>query len=314
MNEIMKPPETASASKKAAESHSLLHEMIRSFTTLARTLNLSHAVRELGSTRQTVRRHIALLEESKGVELFAIEDRQYRLTEAGEQALPAAQEILARGNAWLQGDMNHLSGLLTLSHRQPNGWSFHQHQQRIDSIWKPENILFREAFRAWTMSSGHIEHANMAHIRPYLMVYRESPTGWICVEMGEKSFYSIWFGWTNARSSIGRPIGQFPGGQDFALMLDLPYKDVKTTGGCRLDQIFTQVPRMPGGDVVPTAYHRMLMGGAFPDGSFALIAVLDRSREMNIPGLGAEVLDLAPMDSQVDFDPSCVKYEQATII
>ena len=77
-------------------TYSLLHEMIRSFTTLARTLNLSHAVKELGSTRQTVRRHIAQLEEAKGVVLFTIEDRQYYLTEEGARALPEAQDILAR--------------------------------------------------------------------------------------------------------------------------------------------------------------------------------------------------------------------------
>jgi len=40
-------------------SHAILFELLRSFTTLARTLNLSHAVKELRSTRQTVRRHIA---------------------------------------------------------------------------------------------------------------------------------------------------------------------------------------------------------------------------------------------------------------
>ena len=61
----------------------LLFEMIRSFTTLAKTLNLSHAVSELNSTRQTVRRHIAQLEAVKGETLFTLESRQYHLTEAG---------------------------------------------------------------------------------------------------------------------------------------------------------------------------------------------------------------------------------------
>jgi DNA-binding transcriptional LysR family regulator len=50
----------------------LLFEMIRSFSKLAKTLNLSHAVHELSSTRQTVRRHIASLEEIKGENLFEV--------------------------------------------------------------------------------------------------------------------------------------------------------------------------------------------------------------------------------------------------
>ncbi|MEP3512466.1 MAG: hypothetical protein ABJN38_11970, partial [Lentilitoribacter sp.] len=58
MNERMESDLAAKAIRKPTESHALLHEMIRSFTTLARTLNLSHAVKELGSTRQTLRRHI----------------------------------------------------------------------------------------------------------------------------------------------------------------------------------------------------------------------------------------------------------------
>ena len=32
-------------------SHAILFELLRSFTTIARTLNLSHAVKELRSTR-----------------------------------------------------------------------------------------------------------------------------------------------------------------------------------------------------------------------------------------------------------------------
>jgi len=68
----------------------LLFEMIRSFSTLAKRLNLSHAVEELGSTRQTVRRHIDNLEEIKGVVLFRVVDRRYELTEAGTHALPEA--------------------------------------------------------------------------------------------------------------------------------------------------------------------------------------------------------------------------------
>ena len=69
----------------------LLFEMIRSFVTLAATLNLSHAVKDLGSTRQTVRRHISTLEDAMGVPLFYVDDRRYYLTVAGENALPDAK-------------------------------------------------------------------------------------------------------------------------------------------------------------------------------------------------------------------------------
>ena len=60
--------------------NTVLFEALRSFSTLASTLNLSRAVDALGTTRQTVRRHISLLEEARGEELFALIDRQYVLT------------------------------------------------------------------------------------------------------------------------------------------------------------------------------------------------------------------------------------------
>ena len=59
-----------------APAPALLFEMIRSFVTLATTLNLSHAVAELGTTRQTLRRHIQQLEEAMNTALFEVDARR----------------------------------------------------------------------------------------------------------------------------------------------------------------------------------------------------------------------------------------------
>ena len=111
----------------------LLFEMIRSFVTLAQTLNLSHAVAQLASTRQTVRRHIQQLEKAMGAPLFTIENRRYSLTKAGVEALPEARDIIDRGKLWLDGKTRHADGMLRLSHEEPNGWSFHQQQQPLNT-------------------------------------------------------------------------------------------------------------------------------------------------------------------------------------
>ena len=80
-----------------------MFEMLRSFTTLAETLNLSHAVVLLGSTRQTVRRHIQQLEEMRGEALFEVHDRQYVLTDAGDrsvrEATQTASDLLSQNNS-----------------------------------------------------------------------------------------------------------------------------------------------------------------------------------------------------------------------
>lgn len=284
------------------EPPALLYEMIRSFTTLARTLNLSHAVSELGSTRQTVRRHIAQLEERMGHPLFAVDDRRYQLTEAGEESLPEAQDILARGKIWSQGKTLHKDGMLRLSHEAPNGWSFYQQQQSLAQIWDSESPMLRSALVAWSKSKGELEHPEFQDIRPYVLVYRDSPNGWICVEVGEKSFYTEWWGWTNARSSIGRPLGEFPGGPEFEAMLNFPFLEVQANGGVRLDEVVTQIPREQGGVPIPLAYKRLLMGARFPDHSFALIAAVDRSKEITISGLDQSTLNTMPEDAYVSFD------------
>ncbi len=204
MNEISSTDLSAQKVSRQTESHALLHEMIRSFTTLARTLNLSHAVKELGSTRQTLRRHIALLEEMKGVELFIVKDRQYHLTEAGQRALPEAEDILARGNSWLNRDVGHVGGLQHLSKVLPDGWYFHQQQRPIEDVWSSPRPLFRETVKAWTLAQGELEHEALQHVRPYFMVFREAPHGWLSVEIGDENAYVSWFGWARAQQYWSR--------------------------------------------------------------------------------------------------------------
>ena len=91
-----------------------MHEMLRSFVMLARYLNLSHAVEHLGSTRQTVRRHIEMLQALRGEELFAFVDRQYVLTDAGVLALTEAERILQLDEAWMRKEVSIVDGLTTV--------------------------------------------------------------------------------------------------------------------------------------------------------------------------------------------------------
>ncbi|SFT14378.1 regulatory helix-turn-helix protein, lysR family [Sulfitobacter marinus] len=287
--------------KVGQKAPALLYEMIRSFVVLADTLNLSHAVTKLDSTRQTVRRHIANLEERMGHTLFVVDNRRYQLTDVGREVLPEAIELLGRGDIWSTGKIRNIDGLLQLSHEQPNGWTFYQQQQPLTQIWQGESSMLRESFKGWVQSNGELDNPNFEEHRPYILVYRDSPNGWLCVEVGEESFYTKWWGWKNARSSIGRPLGQFPGGPEFEAMLDVPFREVQANGGVRLDEVVTQIPREEGGGPIPLAYKRLLMASRFPDGSFALIAVIDRSRSITISGLDQSTLKVMPSDAIVSF-------------
>jgi biotin operon repressor len=310
MNEFLKSVSSDPKTPAVVESHALLHEMIRSFTTLARTLNLSHAVKELGSTRQTVRRHIAQLEEAKGVALFTIEDRQYRLTEAGRRALPEARDILIRGRSWLLGHVSHLDGMQRVMADLPEGRSFWLQQRPIGNIWLTDRPLLRECFRAWALAGGQLENQFMEHVRPYFMVYRKTPIGWVCVEIGDNSSYVSWFGWTNARSSIGRSIEGLPGGEHFAHLMVEPFEDAAIHQNSRLDHIHMQLQRESEGEFVPLSYQRLLLAGRFPDNSFALISILDRCHEIEIEDLDIEQCRKMPLDLVMPAQPKELKFEQ----
>lgn len=310
MSEFLTTKPVRKPKRVQSESHALLHEMIRSFTTLARTLNLTHAVKELGSTRQTLRRHIALLEEMKGVQLFVVKDRQYHLTKAGERALPEAEDILARGISWLSRDVGHVEGLQHVSKVLPDGWYFHQQQRPVSDIWSSPRPLFREAVKAWAMAQGQLEHEALQHIRPYLMVFRDSPQGWLSVEIGDENAYVSWFGWSRARSSIGRDVGKMPGGDDFARLLSAPFEEVKYTRGLRLDHVCTLLPRVENGPMIPLSYQRLMLGGSFPDGTFALISLVERCYDLKIAGVSTEQARRMPKEMLTSEKPKTLKYER----
>lgn len=274
----------------------LLYEMIRSYTTLAKTLNLSRAVEELGITRQTLRRHITALEEVRGTALFSVQDRRYELTEAGEAALPTAHDVLARIETWSMGQTSQIDGLQYLAQSDEQGWRFYLKQQPVSRAWADPSPLIGETIRAWSISGGQIEHEAMDHIRPHLIVYRDTPIGWTCIELGELSSFVLWFGWAQARSSIGRPIGELPGGGAFARLLLQPFEEVRANHGVRLDHIHTLVPRSKETPPEVATYQRLLLGGSLPDGTFAMLSVAEYTNEIDIPGIDAASLAPSPPD------------------
>lgn len=288
---------TERAAEALHQAPALLFEMIRSFVTLASTLNLSHAVRELDSTRQTVRRHISQLEEAMGGPLFEVEDRRYQLSSLGESLLPSATDILSRGTLWYRGQSRN-QGLLQHLCASVGDWDFHQQQQPLGQIWTDPSLLLRETFRAWSMAGGEIESPLFAHVRPFVIVYRQSDIGWICVEFGQKSVYVNWFGQDYARSSIGRPISQMPAGEEFSNLIYEAFDEVQAAQMARLDHVFTRMPRGGNATLAPVAYQRLMLSGFFPDRSPAVISLVVPVETVQIAGLGRAVLsELDPVET-----------------
>lgn len=275
---------------KQIANQPLLFEMLRSFVMLADTLNVSRAVTELGVTRQTLRRHIEILEESRGHPLFTVEDRQYQLTQAGQDAVHEARSLLERGRAWVEAEAGHRSGLFQFSLSRNDGYFYHLHQHPISRVWTQEGPILRNAVAAWAQSAGEIEHAAFQEVRPHALVFRHLDGQWICAEVGENSDFARWYGWSWARSSVGRKIDGLPGAGRFNFSAAQSYDELLATQGLRLDHIATLMPHGPDDVMRPICFARLLLGCRFPDGSFAMVSMVDRSTQIDIPGLDPEMI------------------------
>lgn len=280
----------------------ILFELLRSFSTLARTLNLSKTVEELGATRQTVRRHIDILEKNLGKKLFVLVDRQYQLTKDGQEALDEAEELLARGQAWLSGFLRHVDGFDHIQ-RDDGELCYYMQQHRMTDLWNFGTPLLQAALEAWVIAKGRLEASEFAPMRPYLMIFREQGDDWVCVEVGDKSSYASWYGWTWQRSSVGRPLSALPGGVDFAKVTSKPFRDVATSYAARFDHIFSRIEHGDDGGTLPIAYQRLLLRGQFADGSFALFSIIERTYDLEIPGLDRERIASMPPEMIMNVKP-----------
>lgn len=285
-------------------SRAILFELLRSYTVLARTLNLSEAVAVLGSTRQTVRRHIGILEEVRGEKFFEMRNRQYCLTEAGLRSLKEAEALLARGEAWLDGAADSVDGLAVVRNDGDAGPVFYAQQHRVSRLWVDESPLLQCGLRCWANANASIESPEMAPVRPYLVVYRRHGDSWLCVEIGGKSSYASWFGWAWAKSNVGRFIKDMPAGAAYARFISQAYQSVYEGHSVRLDHIHTEMPREKDGPMVPVNFQRLLLGCTFPDGEFALALLVDRTYNINITGLSDEQIRTMPEELLMAFDPN----------
>lgn len=290
---------------KQVSNQSLLFEMLRSFVTLADTLNVSRAVQLLGVTRQTLRRHIEILEDCRGQQLFVVEDRQYRLTEQGSQAVQEARNLLERGRAWLDSEAGHREGLFHFTLTREDGYYYHLQQHAIARVWTDEGPVMKDAIKAWAQSEGQIEHPAFQSVRPHALVFRFLDDHWLCAEVGEDSDFARWYGWSWARSSVGRKIDGLPGAGRFNFSAAQSYDELRATQGLRLDHIATLMPHGPDDVLRPICFARLLLGCSFPDGSFAMMSMVDSTCEIDIPGLDpciiaqARAVEPAPHDEIV---------------
>lgn len=270
--------------------------MLRAFVSMSRSLNLSKTCQELGATRQTVRRHINDLETIKGEKLFTVEDRKYQLTAAGRASIDGAKNILLNldtwaGNSALTKQIN--DGLEASRFIDDDGRGFFSQQHTVSKIAVDGLPLMKKALAAWGASKTQIEDDAMLEIRPYTVLYRKGPMGWVFVDVGPESAYARWFGWKWSKSAIGKLNEDDNVGDEYNEFVSGAYSRIYNEGGVRLDHIYAYLPKDNGTSLEPVTFQRLLMGCVFPDGTpgLTLLAVITKRVEIEAIA-GKELPDL----------------------
>ena len=272
----------------------IMHEMLRSFVTLAKFLNLTHAVNHLGSTRQTVRRHIEMLQSLRGEKLLAFVDRQYVLTPEGELALVEAEQILQLDDAWMRKEVRVVDGLTAVRYDSNPEVPYFSQQHSIDTIWKSGSPLIQKGLLCWVEAKAHLEAPEFDAIRDYLLAYRQHNSEWLCVSIGEKSSYATWLGWSWAKSAIGKPLADDPMASDADQYVSQSYDSILRSGGLRIDHVYTRIARTHGGKPEPITYQRLILRCMFPNGDHALVTLVERTNTIQIVNVNLD--DLPAMD------------------
>ena len=261
--------------------------MVRAFVCLSRHLNLSKACSELNTTRQTVRRHITDLEAIFDAPLFEVVDRQYQLTSHGDELLDEAKALLLRIDSWAGQSFlkrNASGGLEKLEYTDADGNVFHSQQHPVSQIALKGLPIMKKAFVAWGNAQTRIEHESMDEIRPYTVIFRKGPAGWVFVHVGKESAYARWFGWAWSRSAIGKLITEDNLDDEYNEFSGGAYSRIYDEGGVRLDHILAYLPK-DGGEPQPGSFQRLLLGGVFPDGTPGLILLAAITENIDIDAL-----------------------------
>lgn len=282
-------------------------DMLRAFDSLARTLNLSETAERLGVTRQTVRRHISDLETVRGGTLFSLNKHSYALTQRGIASLAGARSMLRQAESWSKSAMSGSNGSQHLEYalsKDEKGRRYYSQQHPVNMVSRYGDPIVRKTLAAWGSALARIESPEFREVRPYLVVYRRAAQGWVCVEIGEKSAYAKWFGWTWSKSAVGRLSEDDHAGDEFNRFIAEAYERIHDEGGVRLDHLFAHLPREFSKEPIPVTFQRLLMGCIFPDDTPALAVLVSISGDVTINDLDIEDSKLVPQDLIEEFDQS----------
>ena len=145
--------------------------------------------------------------------------------------------------------------------------------------------LLQKGIKAWSDAQTGLEDPKFRKVRPYLMVYRRLAEDWICVEVGEKSSFATWFGWTRAKSAIGTSLENNPDLSRMDVYLREAYDAVSLSGCAWYDHVHARIPRQDENEPRFANYQRLVLALLFPNGEQAIGSLVVRTNNITIEGL-----------------------------
>ena len=242
-------------------------DAMKSFFVLANTGSLSETVRILGITRQTVRRHINLLEAIRGTMLFTVDSGGYRLSESGRSEYRVVSNIINQTSRWAAG-LAAISPVLDLCDgRGPNGGYYLSQQHPVSDLILNGPSAMKRIYKAWVDAGAQVEAPAFKRVKAELLMYREHQGGWMCIHAGEKAALATWLGPVWGKSLIGVQLTNDPvsGWADHYVLQ--AYQQAVDSGECRYDHLAITLGRGPEGEPEGVCYQRLLMPCRLPDRS-----------------------------------------------
>ncbi|MDJ0612853.1 MAG: LysR family transcriptional regulator [Rhizobiaceae bacterium] len=277
---------------------SVIYEMLRSFVSVADTLNISKAVVQLGFTRQTIRRHLDDLEEISGGPLFEVRNRQYHLTTNGEKRIAGAKELLSSLDDWVFDRYHSPQELKSIVYRSSAlDYIYYLQQHCLMDVWDNGVPLIKNALTAWSEANAQLENSAFDHLREYLLIYRKARGNWLCTYVGQKSSYVSWLGLTWAQSAVGKVVGDDESNHHDHKFVVAAYDSVLEWGAPKYDHIHTAFSRDGGTTLEPVNYQRLLIPLRLPDGDTVLGSMVARTNQLDFSNL--DVGDILPISDDL---------------
>jgi hypothetical protein len=231
-----------------------------------------------------------------------VTDRKYHITPFGLASLEGAKSILLHLDTWSgQSSLtkSFSEGLESSRYVDGDGREFFSQQHPVSQIAFNGLPVVKKALVSWGNAETRIEHKAMELIRPYSVIYRKGPAGWVFVDIGTESAYAKWFGWAWSKSAIGKLLTEDNVGDEFNEFIAGAYSRIYEEGGVRLDHLFAYLPK-DGGDPLPVTFQRLLLGCVFPDGTPGLSVLAVITNQVEIDELKEEDRPNLPEDLIMD--------------